>query len=130
MTTARTEAAPVAELITQSRESLSVAETSLRALVLDEYKASGTRKFPLGTEVKVYEKPKYDPARALEWCKGYLAAAVKTSLDTRMFESFAKSNPVPGLVEIVKEPRALLPTKIELEEKAAPAPAAEPPGGA
>jgi hypothetical protein len=116
MTQARTELAPLTDAIAQKRESLQVAEASLRSLVLDEFKASGQKKFPLGTEVKVYEDIVYDEAKALEWCNANFPAAIKKTLDKVSFKAYAKLQLIPGLVEIVKTPKAMLPTKIVLEE--------------
>jgi hypothetical protein len=116
MTQARTELAPLTDAIAQKRESLQVAETSLRSLVLDEFKSSGQKKFPLGTEVKVYDNLVYDDVKVLEWCIGNFPAAVNKSLNKTAFNAYAKAQLIPGLVEIVKTPKAMLPTKIVLEE--------------
>lgn len=116
MTQARTELAPLAETILKKSESLQVAENALRTLVLDEFKSSGQKKFPLGTEVKVYEDIVYDEAKALEWCNANFPAAIKKTLDKVSFKAYAKLQLIPGLVEIVKTPKAMLPTKIVLEE--------------
>jgi len=128
MTQVRTELTPLTEAIAQKRESLQVAEGSLRSLVLDEYKASGQKKFPLGTEVKVYEDLVYDEAKALEWCVTNFPAAVTKSLNKTAFKAYAKAQIIVGLVEVVKTPKAMLPTKIVLEEKTQPtvAPACPP----
>jgi hypothetical protein len=128
MTKARTELAPIADLMNQRRESLSVAETSLRSLVLDEYKLSGQKKFPLGTEIKVYETLTYDEAKALDWCNANFQVAIDKKLNKRSFEAYAKAQIIPGLVEVVKTPKALLPTKIVLEEPKEPTSAVPPQG--
>jgi hypothetical protein len=121
MTQARTELAPLAEIILKKSESLQVSETALRSLVLAEYAASGQKKFPMGTEVKVFEKLVYDEAKALQWCQqGNFNAAIKHSLDRKAFEAYAKAQIIPGLTETVKEPRAMLPTKIDVDEVPAP----------
>jgi hypothetical protein len=128
MTQIRTEMLPLTDAITQKKDALQIAETALRSLVLVEYAASGQKKFPLGTEVKVYEDIVYDEAKALEWCNANFPAAIKKTLDKVSFKAYAKLQLIPGLVEIVKTPKAMLPTKIVLEE--APSPAANPKGGA
>lgn len=116
MTKARTELVPLAETIAQKRESLQVAEGSLRSLVLDEFKVSGQKKYPLGVEVKVFEDLQYDEAKALEWCNTNFQVAIQKSLNKKVFVAYAKVQIIPGLVEIVKTPKAMLPTKINLQE--------------
>jgi hypothetical protein len=116
MTKARTENQYIADVLVQRRESLQVSETALRTLVLDEFKATGQKKFPLGTEVKVYEDVVYDEAKALEWCSTNFQAAIQKTLNKPVFKAYAKAQIIPGLVEIVKTPKAMLPVKIVLEE--------------
>jgi hypothetical protein len=90
------------------------AEAQLRSIVLEEHKVGGQKKFLHGVEVKVHETVQYDEARALRWCQGNFFAAVKQTLDKRAFEAYAKAQLIPGLTEIVKVPKVLLPTKIDI----------------
>jgi len=92
------------------------AEAQLRDLVLADHSANGRTKYGLGVQVKVFETISYDPAKVLFWAHENFKAAVKTSLDKPVFDAFAKHHPLPGLVEIVKTPKAMLPTKIDLPD--------------
>jgi hypothetical protein len=114
------------ELIKAANEAdqvMTAAEAALRSLVLEDNAHTGRTKYGIGVQIKVFETIKYDESKALFWAKENFKAAVLTVLDKKVFEAFAKNHPLPGLVEAVKTPKAMLPSKIELQE---PAPAEAP----
>lgn len=109
------------ELIKASNEAEVVkaeAEKAFMDLVLADHAVTERTKFEYGVQVKVFESIKYDEAKALFWAHENFKAAIKTSLDKPVFDAFAKHHPLPGLVEIVKTPKAMLPTKIDIPNEA------------
>lgn len=93
------------------------AEAQLRDLVLLDFAATARTKFDHGVQIKVFESIKYDEAKALFWAHENFKAAVKTSLDKPVFDAFAKHHPLPGLVEIVRAPKAMLPSRIIFDDQ-------------
>lgn len=81
-------------------------ETQLRELAVTVFQATGSKDpLPGVVKVRVYRKPRYDRAAALEWAIG---RRLFLALDTEPFEKFARDQhaQVADFVEIVEEPAA------------------------
>lgn len=97
--------------IIEAKEDLGVMETGLRNLILDNYKATGSKKMYGGCGVRIVSRPQYDPEEAMSWA---LDRKLALSLDKRAFEKIAKATPI-DFVSFTEEIVPLIPKKIKGE---------------
>jgi hypothetical protein len=88
-------------------------ESSIRQDAVEQFKANGTKSFDCGVAIKMFTILNYEKDRALAWAKEHLIAL---SLDKTAFEKIVKADEKskPDFVEIIEEPRATIPTKIQV----------------
>jgi len=89
-------------------------EEILRSLALDQFKATGTKAWQGGVEVKEFVVLDYQEPDALAWAKEHRVAL---KLDRPAFDRIAKASPEEfPFVKISKEPRAQIPQKMVVKE--------------
>jgi len=84
-----------AELLNSAEETATIAmeaEAKLRELTIQIFKETGNKSPALGVGIRELTKLEYDPEVALEWA---LEHKIALSLDRRLFETFAKTTPLP-----------------------------------
>lgn len=86
-------------------------EAALRRAGLVRYTATNDKKIAPGVVVRVLQKPKYKPAKALEWAMSHRVAL---KLDVTVFEKMVKSGAVDyGTATVVEEPQVTIATDLE-----------------
>lgn len=85
------------------RETLRLADTMVRELLLAHYAATGERKPVDGAEVTVSLVPTYDREDALSWARGAGMCLIPESLDEKALAKVAKATSL-AFVTMVEEP--------------------------
>ena len=62
--------------------------------------------------IKVFRKLEYDPEKALQWANTNMPLIIKHSIDKKIFDNFAKANPLK-FVEIIEEYKPCLPKEFK-----------------
>lgn len=99
--------------LNQQQKELNQIEDELKALAVSHYAVTGNKKLYGGVSIKLYDKVDYLPDEALTWAK---KADMALKLDVTAFKKIAKATPLE-CVTLTKEPRATIPTKIQLKEE-------------
>jgi len=86
-------------------------EITVRDLAIHHWMITGEKKPAAGIEIKIFQEIRYDAAKALEYAKASLPAALR--LDTRTFEAVARTLVKAGaikeqmpFVDVCEDPRA------------------------
>jgi hypothetical protein len=86
-------------------------EIAVRDLAIHYWMITGEKKPASGVEIKIFQEIRYDAAKALEYAKASLPAALR--LDTRTFEAVARTLVKAGaikeqmpFIEVCEDPRA------------------------
>ena len=90
-----------------AKERVADLEDAVRKAALEEYARSGNKRPHPAVSMRINKRLRYDVGAALEYCRQNFNAAVKTVLDTKVFEKVA---PNLGLdfVEVAEEPQATI----------------------
>lgn len=91
----------------EATAAINAVETEIKEQALGAWTATGSKKPHPAVNVKVTQKPVYDPAVALTWAMTNLVAATTPptprGLDVSKFEKWVKDNP-PGFVTFIEVP--------------------------
>ena len=95
------------------QEQLTKQETEIRKIAVEYYEETGKKQQEYGVGVRILKKLEYEEAKALQWAKEHEMAL---NLDKKSFEKIARADPM-DFIKINEVPQAILPFKIEIEEK-------------
>ena len=104
---------PAFKDLEEIRNKKELLEQEIREEVINKFKETGEKKFgQLG--IRISKKLVYEPNDAMAWAKDYMQIAIKTVLDRKQFETFAKVNNL-DFVKVEEIPTATIPTEIKDE---------------
>jgi hypothetical protein len=93
------------------------ADAALRTLLLDLHQATGRTRFDAAGEVRLVQTPVYlvDEPALIEEVAAVMPDLIVRQVDRRRLEKRLRHEPqaqIPGVVELVQEPKAFLSTKL------------------